>query len=413
LAELKQSAHLKYSLPTLVASIVFLAIIWSNSAFFDDELQYWEIAKNVATGEGYKLGGEASAYRPPVWPTLLSPLVFFGVPISIAPVLNLLFLIVTSVAVSELVVRIIRSPWGRLSYALTLLYPVNLFTATTLYPQTFAMMCLSIMAWITTLELEQANWSKSLLFGLLGSAIALSVPTLAYSSALLLVFYSLLVWKARRRIEIIAWFAFLAPIGVWSIRNLIELKSFVLLSTTNGINLLLGNSPNTTPDSGVDVDLSPVLGNLKTEGMTEIERNSTYWNLAVQWISENPFDAFLLYLQKVVHYFSPYDAPVTEGKGSIVVMVIAWSGYLVLVGALIGRIWLSRNGYKFNQLEKFLLVLYLSNAFVMAIFFTRLRFRQPLDFILILEAAIACVFLIAYLRRKKTEKDDHEKVTGV
>ena len=60
-----------------------------------------------------------------------------------------------------------------------------------------------------------------------------------------------------------------------------------------------------------------------------------------------------------------------------------------------------------DRSERFFLGLFVANAFVMAIYFTRTRFRQPLDSILLIEAGIGIAVAVALFishRRKAADR---------
>jgi hypothetical protein len=42
------------------------------------------------------------------------------------------------------------------------------------------------------------------------------------------------------------------------------------------------------------------------------------------------------------------------------------------------------------------------NSLVMAVFFTRTRFRQPLDTLLLIEAGVACALVVAVFVRRRS-----------
>ena len=63
------------------------------------------------------------------------------------------------------------------------------------------------------------------------------------------------------------------PILAWTVRNIVSLGSAVIISTSSGVNLLLGNNSNATPSSGVRADISTYTEHAGALGMNEIARN--------------------------------------------------------------------------------------------------------------------------------------------
>lgn len=138
--------------------------------------------------------------------------------------------------------------------------------------------------------------------------------------------------------------------------------------------------------------------------MSEIGRDEFYRNLALRWIVEHPFDSLALYLAKLVNYFSPYNQPITPVEGGSIQRIIAYFSFGLLLSCILIRIvflkWLP-----FAATEILFLGIFLANAFVMAIFFTRTRFRQPLDNILVVEAVVTLVIGVSLIQRRRKQAD--------
>ena len=113
-----------------------------------------------------------------------------------------------------------------------------------------------------------------------------------------------------------------------------------------------------------------------------------------------PYSAatIVLYGAKVANYFSPYNEPVTASEGSTAQRLIAYLSCALLVLLVLTRLLLRRR-LPIGPTER----LFLVNAFVMAVFFTRTRFRQPLDSILLVEAAVAVAVIIGLISASRTK----------
>jgi hypothetical protein len=120
----------------------------------------------------------------------------------------------------------------------------------------------------------------------------------------------------------------------------------------------------------------------------------------LEWIGDHPGGAFILYLEKIANYFNPYNTPVTVGQTSTSQMLIAYATFSGLMIAVIARIVL-RRFYPMARSEWLFIGLYLLNAPVMAVFFTRTRFRQPLDATLVVEAAVGLLVVVALLTQMR------------
>lgn len=168
---------------------------------------------------------------------------------------------------------------------------------------------------------------------------------------------------------------------------------------------MIGNNPTATPSSGTDVDITGPLREASALDESGVDRYLR--DEAVEWVTGHPGDAFWLFLGKTLNYFAPYNSPVSDIAGADVQKVVAYVAFAGVVALVLLRIaW--RHRLMLDKTEWVFLGIFLVNAPVMAIFFTRTRFRQPLDAILVVEAAVALVIAV-YLfterrrgRRKRT-----------
>src|SRR5262249_36331054 len=166
----------------------------------------------------------------------------------------------------------------------------------------------------------------------------------------------------------------------WTVRNYAQFHLFVPISTNNGRNLFIGNSPITTANSGVAADVIPLCSAVH-EGMTEYDYDAAMRNCAVDWISRHPVDAARLYAGKVVNNFNYRNEMATPGQAADWHEWVEFATYYPLLLLALVRLAMARR-YPLERVEALIYVLYVLNAFVMAVFFTRLRFRIPFDFLL-------------------------------
>jgi hypothetical protein len=80
--------------------------------------------------------------------------------------------------------------------------------------------------------------------------------------------------------------------------------------------------------------------------------------------------------------------------------VIAYVTFGLLVLLVAARIALRRE-QPLRPVETMFFGVWLVNCLVMALFFTRTRFRQPLDLLLLIEAGVACALLIVVIVRRR------------
>jgi hypothetical protein len=127
-----------------------------------------------------------------------------------------------------------------------------------------------------------------------------------------------------------------AVIGSWTVRNSIVLDRFVPVATNSGLNLLFGNSENTTAGAGVTTDISTYYARGQLLG--EVDRDRFYREAALGWVRENPGRAFGLYLAKLAHFFAPVEDLATKGAGGGWRMFLQGCTYVLLLVALVFRL---------------------------------------------------------------------------
>jgi hypothetical protein len=183
----------------------------------------------------------------------------------------------------------------------------------------------------------------------------------------------------------------LLVLGLWTVRNYTSFGSFVFISSNSGENLLLGNSENTRPNAGTNIDISAYQA--QTQEMNEVERDNFYRAAALDYIREHPARTARLYLLKVLNYFNFRNELTTESEGSSLrdlLVLITYGPLLLVFIARLAFIPLRRtlSPLPFSRFEILLAVLYGLSALTSAVFFTRIRFRLPFDILLIMLAAI-------------------------
>ncbi|GAA4741959.1 hypothetical protein GCM10023328_23940 [Modestobacter marinus] len=244
--------------------------------------------------------------------------------------------------------------------------------------------------------------------GLLAVVVLYSVPTLAFA-ALVAVLWAL--WRFRHqavRFVVPAVLAGLLPVALWTARNAVAFDAFVPVSTATGVNLLLGNSAEATPTSGVTADIDSHRATADRAAMTESEESSFYTDAAFTWVGENPGEAAQLYLGKVVNYFAPYNEPASATGGGLMERLVSYLTFVPLVALALVRLALWRR-FPPKPPELLLLTVFMTSAAFMALTFTRTRFRQPLDSTLIIEAAV-CTALLAGMVLRDRRAGHHSRV---
>ncbi|HET9052114.1 MAG TPA: hypothetical protein VFO60_10460, partial [Candidatus Dormibacteraeota bacterium] len=164
----------------------------------------------------------------------------------------------------------------------------------------------------------------------------------------------------------------------------VDFHTLITVSTNGGQNLLQGNSENTSATSAgwlTDISAYRAVAEQRYPG-DEVAQDAYYRSSAISWIEANKGKAAVLYVEKVANYFNYRNDLATSGAESRAVDAIAALSYLPLVLLLAVRVATYRRRVP-SALELLLTAIYLGNALLMAVAYTRIRFRAPLDPLLI------------------------------
>jgi 4-amino-4-deoxy-L-arabinose transferase-like glycosyltransferase len=359
---------------------------------------YVQLAQSMAHGHGYSADGvQPTAYRPPGYPFLLMPVYS----ITGGSVLAMRFIGVLALAgcvwlVYRLGRRIGSPAVGAVAAVVMACYPLGIYTATALYPQIPALFLLLAQIEFGLRAIENSGGARvGYVFasGVAGGLLAITVPNFAVSVFIVLVW---LAWRNRRA----AWRTAAAILvvvavlpGLWCVRNMVSLHAFVPVSTNDGINLLLGNSEHTTPGGGTNVDISRYDQEAKDRHLDEVGINKFFSESAVDWITAHPGDAAVLFVKKAGNNFAYSSEMATSGQGGSASNLLLAVTYYPLLALALWRV-ISARRRPLTGEEKLAAGLIVLNLLLLAVFFTRLRFRVPLDGLTILLAASAFVQLL-------------------
>ena len=371
----------------LVASgVVYSLYLGDNLRFLPDERDYFALAKNIATRGAYTLDGEhPTAFRPPGYPLFLSVFYSIGARLVHFRILNFVILGLSIYVVYKILQEISSSFSAIVGALLVVFYPVAFFTAGTLYPQTLAsLLLLLFFYWMISKE----NHSYYLvLAGLSLGYLVLTVPIFVFILPVMLVWY----WCYKDTLSVkgtgllVVVLSAILVLGSWTARNYFAFGSWVFVSSNSGENLLLGNSENTTPNGGSGVDISKYLS--PAAHLDEIERDKFLRGQALKYIWEHKLQTVKMYFLKLLNFFNFRNELVTQSEGSSLQDILMLVTYAPLLLILSLRL-LMLSVYKPVPSEVLLILIYLGSAFTNALFFTRIRFRIPSDFLLIVIAAL-------------------------
>jgi hypothetical protein len=378
----------------LVCSLAVAYLSGSVLRFYDEQ-DYNRLGDSLLHRHTFAFGDTRTVFRPPGYSFVLAAVYALVDNPLAGKVFNCFALLGTSALLVRLSARL--QP-GRTALAplAVVCYPLFLFAASTLYPQTLA----GLLLIATLLLVAQEKLFCSLAAGVTFAWLCLTVPSFLFILPLLLLY--LMYQKRHDRRQMwsqmavlgLAAVLFIAP---WTLRNKQLTGYVVLISANSGYNLAIGNSSFTPADGSALPNTLQACPWLQFNP-NEAEADRDLSDCAKLWIRTHPAEALRLYAAKVVNYFNFRNEISTSSQQQK-----PWQGWLVaatyypLLLLAIARLGFWRR-YRMSLLEALLYVIYFGNACLAAVFFTRLRFRIPFDLLLI---AIDAAF-VAWLMRKRS-----------
>jgi len=380
-----------------------------------DEPAFLDLSQNVAFHvqfahanrpdiEGYApglpLGAlRPTAYRAPGYVWLQAPFRRLGAGVVGLRIVNFALVGLTLSVLFLLLVRRGSRLAGLWGVGLVLAYPVVFYAAGTLYPQTFAAFLLvSSVTLLDRLE-RKSTWLAYASTGVVYGLLVLTVPIYLLLTPIVVLW---LAWVRRSGAGQVATTAALIGlvVGAWTLRNLAVLGAPVV-GTSSGFNLLVGNSPESRYDQATAGVRWPTGVRAEVSGRNEVERDRIMVKAAFRVVGADPRRAGMLYVQKFLHWFAFYNEVVSDrllpgGAGAgprwlrDLVMVLT---YGLLIGILLLRLVTVRR-HPLTGLEGLLLALYVGGGMAYALYFTRIRFRLPFDWLLV---AVDALFLARLL----------------
>lgn len=360
-----------------------------DSIHYVDESEYQQSARTLLhNGSLTDTDGGPLIGRPPGYPAVIAAAYAIAERPLAGKIENGFLLLAAAMILAAIARRIQLRSYVLVPYVVTGC-PLILYANSLLYPQILGCLLLSIS--VLLLATETLSPRHALAAGLTWGVLCLAIPSFILLSPIIAAFVAFRHYQIRWiniRLSLIAMFATLLVILPWTIRNYVDFHKLILVSTNGGKNLLIGNSPITTANSGRTVDVIAQCERVHP-GMNDYEADTAMGKCAIDWISQHKESAALLYIKKVVNYFNYRNEIATRNESSKLYDWVEFLTYYPLLFLAILRLARLRED-PLKRIEKLIYILYFANAFVSAIFFTRLRFRIPFDFLLI---AVVAAFL--------------------
>lgn len=380
-----------------IAGALYTANLGNSLRYWDEE-HYLLLAQNLHKGIYSFNGQDPTAFQPPGYPFFLYFWSFVSHDLSFLRFLNFICLAISI----GLLFSLLKKYAGRLAAVigacLAAIYPLFFYTASTFYPQTLAAALLLLFFYIALIKPPRGP-AGEVGIGLIVGSLLLVVPSFLSFLPLFLLYPWFTKNADRLRASCCLLLGCAAVVSCWTIRNALTFDRYVLISTNSGVNLLLGNAETTKFDSGVNTNLDRYL---KRAGqMDEFERDKYFQEEALAWIQSHPKKALKLYALKVLNYFNYTNNFASKAEKTAARDFLSFVFYYPLLLLAAARLLFIKK-HPLHRAEWLLLACLFIAPFLQAIFFTRIRFRLPFDFLMIYFAACTLSFL---LKKGRVESD--------
>lgn len=379
----------------LICGVFYILSQSSNPFRFTDEKTYYDLTKNLEWNNVYALDNLApTAIKPPGFSFALYIFFKISANINFIKVINFLFYILC-IFTGGLIVKRYSYNTSPVLYAILIcLYPVLFYTASTLYPQTLAALLFLLILYLSFNTTE--SFQKSLLIGAIWGLLILTVPTFFAIFILYVVFLRLSLVKKYVVWTFLTCFIILSS---WCVRNYYVFDKPFMISSNFGINLFYGNSEYSHQDPNIIPDIDIIENGKFAKIENEVKRDDELKYEAMEYIKNNPLESVKFYFIKLLNYFNYTNELKTASQQNVFYDIVMFITYYFILLLVIIRIF-DRKRFPLTDLEIFILGCYIISAVVSAIFFTRVRFRLPFDYLLILINAIYVSNLIQYKKAK-------------
>jgi 4-amino-4-deoxy-L-arabinose transferase-like glycosyltransferase len=394
---------------------------------FHDPSLYEIFAARIADGHGYTAAnGEATTYYPVgyigalsavLWLVRLTPIPD-NLPMT-AALFNLVLGVGTVALTFEVGRRLVDNRIGLVAAAVVALWPNLIFhTAVILTETLFIFLVLAALLIIVALPAStpRIGWRRLALFGVILGLSALVRPiSLMFLPVLLIVLaVTRAGWRRTFGYTGIASLAVVLVLVPWTIRNVRETSSFVVISTNLGDNLCMSRHADAT---GAFQSSSACL--VRTRGLKtadhEVEVNRTNIERAARFVRDHPATEAKLVFQRGYHTVkNDHDGLLaSESYGSDPFIPSVWRRVLKLVanayffvafalGVLAVPSFLGRH----RPWRQFFLLAAVAIAVQPLIFFGDPRFHVPvLPFVAVL-AAVTLIEIVRIRRRRGAESPE-------
>lgn len=369
-----------------------------ETLYWVDEYDYMAIGQSMAQGHGFATAdGEPTAFRPAGYPLLLAVLYHMGInTASDIRVVHVAFGVLTVMFVYLIALRLMRPPAALLAALYAALYPYFVYLSGTVLATSWFMVLLTASMFYAMKGQSEHKIGFILLGGLLmGLAVLTRTSAAVLGAAIVLWIVLTMRTHMKKALLYGTLFSICMAIVVtpWILRNVQQFGE-PMLSSNGGRNLWLGNNPESTINTGSNIEMPEPLAT-RIAAVSEVEADRIYTEEAEQFIRTHPQRFVLLTLKKGLSLWRFDPSPTTEGYDTLeplyeLASVLSYAPIVLL--AVVGYLVASQ-----KHREMMLVWLFFAVAFTAlhAVFIVKVRFRLPLDVFLIIMAAYAVDHLLS------------------
>ena len=400
-------------LTTLLVRLAVVGFQFESLSATDPD-SYRAIAVNLVEDGTYSLGAAPTAFRPPVYPLILSLGMYLGIPHGIwVGGIHILFGGLTVLLTYRVALTISHEPVALLAATLVCIDPILLNQSILTMTETTATLLGILAIWLLVRMVNNTNKLSIVLTGVTLGVAGLCRPTFFVFAALgllVLMFSKTVPWKEQLRTNLLVGCCLLVTIAPWVIRNQISLGKPVLATTHGGYTLLLGNNPlfyehldqplgtygaqhfnrgvrrfNISENPSYDFWGPRAMVQPKVISRNEIERDRFAYEVAKYHISQQP----KLFARSVVRRVGKLWSPLPN-TGRVLQRLAVGGWYLTL---FIVVFWFSvrQSNQWLTTPMKLGIVMILAFTLVHAVYWSDMRMRAPLMPTLYLAAALALI----------------------
>jgi hypothetical protein len=367
------------------------------------------IARSLALGKGFsdafREGTGATAWLTPVYPLLLAGIfrifgIFTATSFIAAVALNIAFSAASCLPVFYAGRKISGLGVGAAAAWFWAVFPnAIMIPFEWVWDTCLTALLAALILWFTLKLAESLRACDWCLYGLLWGVALMTNPALASLLPYLLGWATYHASRRGRRSLALVALAVLMMVlccTPWTVRNYVAFHRFVPLRSTFPFALWLGHNPVFDPRSPVTTRVTPYEEGREYKRLGETAFMREKWTGALNFIRTHPALEVNLFERRFVAFWAGLESPFkrfleTESLGDRIVLLANFLAALGTLGGLVA-VWTKRRHYAF-VLSAFPIVF----PWIYYVTEPYLRYRQPIDPILMLLTAVA---LDALLHRK-------------